>query len=114
MISAIGIVIAIVNTPQGLFASACTTTSASTASKMVMIASTLMSASAPTPGPISSFTIWPNVFPPRLTDAKSVIMSCTAPPSVAPIKIHNVPGKNPNCAASTGPTSGPGPAIAAK
>ena len=29
-------------------------------------------------------------------------------------EIHNIPGKNPNCAASTGPTSGPGPAIAAK
>ena len=114
MISAIGIVIAIVNTPHGLLASAWTTTSARTAKRIIMIARTLMSASAPTPGPISSFTIWPNVLPPRRTDANKMIMSCTAPPSVAPIKIHNVPGRKPNCAASTGPTSGPGPAIAAK
>ena len=28
--------------------------------------------------------------------------------------IHSVPGRYPNCAASTGPTSGPGPAMAAK
>ena len=40
-----------------------------------------------------------------------MIESCTAPPSVAPIKIHSRPGINPNCAASTGPTRGPGPAI---
>ena len=63
MISATGIVVAMVKTPQGLLASACTTTSASTASKIIMIASTLTSASAPTPRPISSFTIWPSVFP---------------------------------------------------
>ena len=48
--SAIGIVIAMVKTPQGLFASAWTTTSASTASRMIMIASTLINATAPTPG----------------------------------------------------------------
>ena len=59
MINATGIVIAIVNTPQGLWASAWTTTRASTASRIVMMASTLTSASAPTPAPISSLTIWP-------------------------------------------------------
>ena len=78
MIIATGIVVAIVNTPHGLFASACTTTSASTAMIMIMIASTLISASAPTPRPISSFTIWPSVLPRRRTEAKSTIMSCTA------------------------------------
>ncbi len=57
MIRATGIVIAMVKTPQGLLASACTTTSASTASKITMMASTLISASAPTALPISSFTI---------------------------------------------------------
>ena len=114
MINAIGIVIAMVKTPHGLFANACTTTSARTASKIIMIASTLINASAPTPRPISSFTICPSVFPRRRTEANSTIMSCTPPPRVAPIKIQSVPGKNPNCAASTGPTSGPGPAIAAK
>ena len=45
MMNATGIVIAIVNTPHGLFASACTTTSASTAIKIIMIARTLISAS---------------------------------------------------------------------
>ena len=114
MMRATGIVTAMVNTPHGLFASACTTTSASTARRMIMIASTLMSASTPAPPPISSFTIWPRVLPPRRTDAKSTIISCTAPPSVAPIKIQSVPGKKPNCAARTGPTRGPGPAMAAK
>ena len=79
-----------------------------------MIASTLTRASKPTPRPISSFTIWPSVFPPRRIEANRTIMSCTPPPRVAPIKIQRVPGKKPNCAASTGPTNGPGPAIAAK
>ena len=41
-------------------------------------------------------------------------LSCTAPPSVAPTSIQSMPGRKPNCAASTGPTSGPGPAMAAK
>ncbi len=70
MIIATGIVIAIVKTPHGLFASAWTTTSASTAIRMIMIASTLMSASAPTPRPISSFTICPSVLPRRRRSEK--------------------------------------------
>ena len=111
---AIGIVIAMVKTPHGLFASACTTTKASTASKITIMASTLINASAPTPRPISSFTICPSVLPRRRTDANSTIMSWTPPPIVAPIKIQSVPGRNPNCAARTGPTRGPGPAMAAK
>ena len=78
MMSATGIVIAIVKTPHGLLASACTTTSASTASRMTMIESTLMSASAPIVLPISSFTIWPSVLPRRRTEAKRTIMSCDA------------------------------------
>ena len=41
-------------------------------------------------------------------------MSWTAPANTEPIKIHRVPGKYPNCAAITGPTKGPAPAIAAK
>ena len=43
-----------VKTPQGLSARACTTTSARTASKIIMIARTLTKASRPTPRPISS------------------------------------------------------------
>ena len=40
-----------------------------------MMASTLTRASNPTPGPISSFTIWPSVLPPRRIDANRTIMS---------------------------------------
>ena len=48
------------------------------------------------------------------TEANRMMKSCTAPPTTAPMMIQSVPGKYPNCAASTGPTSGPGPAMAAK
>ena len=48
------------------------------------------------------------------TDAQSTTKSCTAPARHAPMTIQTKPGKNPHCAASTGPTNGPGPAIAAK
>ena len=40
--------------------------------------------------------------------------SCTAPPRTTPTTIQIAPGRKPNWAASVGPTSGPGPAIAAK
>ena len=112
--TAIGIVAAIVNKPHGLSASAFTTTSPSTASKITMIAMMLTNATNPANGPTSSRTICPSDRPPRRTEQNITTQSCTAPPRVAPIRIHNIPGKNPNCAASTGPTSGPGPAIAAK
>jgi hypothetical protein len=51
MTIAMGIVAAMVNRPHGLSASAFTTTSASTASRMIMIAMMLMSATAPANGP---------------------------------------------------------------
>jgi len=41
-------------------------------------------------------------------------MSWTQPPSTDPIRIQSVPGRYPNWAASVGPISGPGPAMAAK
>ena len=62
MIIATGIVVAMVNTPHGLLASAWTTTSASTAMIMIMMRRTLTRASAPTPRPISSLTICPKRF----------------------------------------------------
>ncbi len=62
----------------------------------------------------SSRTISANDLPSRRTDANRMTKSCTAPPSSAPIRIHNVPGRYPNCAASTGPTKGPGPLMEAK
>ena len=79
-----------------------------------MIATMLTSAARPAKGPTSSRTIWPRDLPPRRTEQNMITQSCTAPPSVAPMSIHSSPGMKPNCAASTGPTSGPGPAIAAK
>ena len=41
-------------------------------------------------------------------------MSWTAPAKMTPTMIQMVPGRKPIWAASTGPTSGPAPAIAAK
>ncbi len=68
----------------------------------------------PATGPISIRAISASDAPFRRTDAQSAIMSCTAPARHTPATSHNNPGANPNCAASTGPSSGPGPAIAAK
>ena len=47
-------------------------------------------------------------------EATSVVKSCTAPASTTPINSQRNPGRKPNCAARTGPISGPAPAIAAK
>ena len=57
MKNAIGIVIASENVPHGDAASAFTTTSASTASRMIMIEKTATSAATPPTGPISSRAI---------------------------------------------------------
>jgi hypothetical protein len=54
---AIGMVIAMENVPHGDLASALTTTSASTPSKMIMMVKTAMSAATPPTGPISSRAI---------------------------------------------------------
>ena len=68
---AIGIVIAIENTPHGLDASALTTTRASTASRITMITKTATIADAPPTAPISSRTIWPSERPRRRVDTHS-------------------------------------------
>ena len=91
--SAIGIVAAIVKRPQGLAVSAFTTTSASTARMMIMIASTPTSASVPGMGPSSILIISPSDLPSRRTDAKSTMKSCTAPAVTTPARIHRVPGR---------------------
>ena len=57
--SAIGMVQAMVNMPHGLSRSALTTTSASTASRMTMMARMASIAARPVAGPISSLAIWP-------------------------------------------------------
>ena len=64
--------------------------------------------------PISSRTIWPRLLPLRRIEKNSTIMSWTAPAKITPTMIQAVPGRYPICAASTGPTSGPAPAMAAK
>ena len=62
---AIGMVIAIENTPHGLCCSARTTTRASTAMMITMIIKTPTRAAAPPVAPSSSRAIWPRVRPRR-------------------------------------------------
>ena len=111
---AIGIVAVIVKRPHGLSRSALTTTSASTASRMIMMAKTATIAATPATGLTSSLAIWPSDLPSRRMDAHRMIMSCTAPPRTTPAISQIVPGRKPNCAASVGPTSGPAPEMAEK
>ena len=90
---AMGMVAAMVNVPHGLPFSALTTTSAITASRMIMISSTVTSAMKPPTLPISSRAIWPSDLPSRRMEANRMTKSCTAPPSTAPMMIHSVPGQ---------------------
>ena len=93
MNSAIGIVIAIENTPHGDCASALTTTSARTASRMIMIEKTAISAATPPTGPISSRAICPSDLPSRRIEKNRITMSWTAPAKITPTTIHSVPGR---------------------
>jgi len=93
MNTAIGMVAAMVNVPQGLPFSAFTTTSAITASMMTMINSTVIKAAKPATLPISSRAICPSDLPSRRMEANRMTKSCTAPPSTAPMMIHSVPGR---------------------
>ena len=93
MRKAIGIVIASENVPHGDCASALTTTSARTASRMIMIANTAISAAAPPTGPISSRAIWPSDLPSRRIEKNRTTMSCTAPAKMTPTMIQIVPGR---------------------
>ena len=105
---------ATVEVAHGLCFIAFTTTNPKTAIKMIIITKVPMSEATPASGLNSSFAICPKLFPFFLTEKKRIVISCTAPPTTAPIRIQIVPGRYPNCAASVGPISGPGPAIAAK
>ena len=78
-----------------------------------MIANTLMSARTPTPGPIFFLTIWPRVCRCRAERTRTGIIIVHSAAEWHRSR-SRVPGKNPNRAAWTGPTRGPGPAIAAK
>jgi hypothetical protein len=90
---AIGIVAATVDVAHGLCRIAFTTTRPSTAIRMIMIAMTPISATAPPMGPSSSRAICPSDRPSRRIEQKSETKSCTQPPSTAPIKIQIVPGR---------------------
>ncbi len=107
-------VIAKVNVAHGEDFNAFTITSATTPSKMIMMASTASCAMNPPRRLTSLRAISPSVFPSRRMEQNKITKSCTHPAKAAPAISHSVPGKYPNCAASVGPTSGPGPAIAAK
>ena len=90
---AIGIVALTVKMPHGLSASAFTTTSASTASRITRMHRIATSASAPAAVLTSSFTIWPSDFPSRRSEQNRITKSCTAPPSATPIMIQSAPGR---------------------
>ncbi len=90
---AIGMVQRIVKTPHGLSLRAFTTTSASTASRITMIARMATIASTPTNGPVSSFAIWPSDFPSRRIDPNRITKSCTAPARTTPKTIQMVLGR---------------------
>jgi hypothetical protein len=90
---AIGIVVATVDVAHGLWRIAFTTTRPRTAIRMIMMAITPISATAPPIGPSSSRAIWPSERPSRRIEQNNETKSCTQPPRVAPIRIHNVPGR---------------------
>jgi len=90
---AIGRVANIVKLPQGEPASALTTTSASTASRMTMMASTPTLATTPANGPISVRIMSPSERPSRRTEKNRIRKSCTAPATTTPTRIQSVAGR---------------------
>jgi len=86
-------VAATVEVAHGLCFIAFTTTSPSTAIRITMIKNVAISAAMPPMLPSSSRAIWPRLRPSRRVEKNSVTMSCTQPPSTAPTRIHNVPGR---------------------
>src|ERR1700676_5357329 len=111
---AIGMVMPIVNTPQGLFDSALTTTIPSPAKVTSRINNTANMVTSPVNVLTSVRATSASDRPLCRTDATITIKSCTHPATTAPIKIQTKPGAKPNCAANVGPTRGPAPAMAAK
>ena len=89
---AIGIVIAIVKSPHGEFASAFTTTIAKIATMISMMKKIPIIAMPPVSLPISSLIISPRLLP-RRVDSTSTMKSCTAPASTTPTKSQIVPGR---------------------
>ena len=88
-----GMVSTMVKSPQGLSANAFTTTKANTAISIVMIPSRPTTANVPATGPTSSRNICPTDLPRRRRLNQRMILSCTAPPKTAPIRIQRKPGR---------------------
>ena len=111
---AAGMVTTIVNMPQALSFRALTTTIATPARVATIMKSVAIVVAVPAIGPSRLRAILGSDRPSKRTEATSTTKSWTPPARQAPMTIQAKPGKNPHWAASTGPTSGPGPAIAAK
>ncbi len=110
----IGIVVAMVKVPHALRYRAFTTANPRPANATTTINSTATAVAVPVTAPSSSRAISGSERPFRRMEATRMMKSCTAPASTAPITSQRNPGRKPNCAASTGPSRGPAPAIAAK
>lgn len=93
MISAIGMVQRMVKTPHGECSSARTTTRASTARRITMMARIATIARMPVVAPSSSFAIWPSDLPSWRIEPTRITKSCTAPPRITPMMIQRVPGR---------------------
>ncbi len=107
-------VMAMVKTPQGDSASAFTTAMPRPARAITTMKRMATMAMAPAKGEISPRAISASDLPPRLTEEARMMKSWVAPANTTPSVIHRRPGRKPNCAASTGPISGPAPEMAAK
>ena len=84
---------ATVKVPHGLCVSALTTTSASTASTIIISTSTPIIATRPGNGPSSSRSMWPSERASRRSERPRIMKSCTAPANTTPNRIHSVPGR---------------------
>ena len=103
-----------VKVPHGALGSALTTAMPSPASAMTTMKRMAIAAVRPATGPISVRAISASERPPRRTEAHRMTKSWTAPARHDAGDEPDEPGTKPNCAASTGPMSGPAPVIAAK
>ena len=109
-----GMVRKIVNVPHGESASALTTAMPRPARAMTTMKRMAIIAVMPATGLISVRAISASDLPLRRTEEARMTKSCAAPAKTTPKASHSSPGRYPNCAASTGPISGPAPEMAAK
>ena len=107
-------VMAMVNVPHDDSARALTTAMPRPARAMTTMNRMATIAVAPATGEISLRAMSASDLPPRRTDEARMMKSWVAPANTTPSVIHSRPGRNPNCAARTGPIRGPAPEMAAK